>query len=169
MNELLFTVGVSGSGKSTWVTKFLQENQDYVRINYDSIRTMLLPGTYPLGNYYDRKDVLKTENMVARIAEDTAITVLRQKRKLVIDNTNLKLSYIESWINWLEIADYGFKLFDVTVEDARHRVWKRDWYGPGIVPMRGDKDLLAYIDRQAKQYETVKNLIIEKWPDKVIT
>jgi predicted kinase len=169
MNELIFTVGISGSGKSTWVTKFLQTNHEYVRINYDSIRTMLLPGIYPTGSYYDRKDVFKTENLVAKIAEDAAITALGQKRKLVIDNTNLKLAYIEKWVNSLDTQDYGFKFFDATAEEARHRVWQRDWYGPGIVPMRGDKDLLDYIDKQAKQYETIKSLIIEKWPEKVIT
>ena len=36
--KILFLVGISGSGKSTFAEEFLAKNQDYLRINRDDIR-----------------------------------------------------------------------------------------------------------------------------------
>jgi predicted kinase len=169
MNELTFTVGISGSGKSTWVTKFLKDNPDYLRINYDSIRTMLLPGIYPDEAYYKRADVQIVEKMVARTAQEIAAKAKFVRKNVVIDNTNLKLTYINQWLEDLEPSNFRFKFFDVQPGVAQFRVYSRDFRKGPQTYLSHKTTTLAYIDKQFQQYQTVKKLIEEKWPDKVIT
>lgn len=52
MKKLIILVGISGSGKSTWATEYIQKNPDTLRINRDDIRKSLV-GT--LKNYYPRR------------------------------------------------------------------------------------------------------------------
>lgn len=42
MNNVIITVGISGSGKSTWSTNFIKENPKYLRLNRDDIRKTLV-------------------------------------------------------------------------------------------------------------------------------
>ena len=48
--KVIFTKGLQASGKSTWATKFVEENQDYKRVNRDSIRHMLSNYTFDDAN-----------------------------------------------------------------------------------------------------------------------
>lgn len=164
--EILFLIGISGAGKSTFSTKFLKEHPNHVRINYDSIRTMLLPGFYPGKAYYDRKDMFKIEKLVVQIAENAAVlAVHNDKKNLLIDNTNLKLSYIENWINKIDPDDFKFKFFDLPVGQAKWRVYARD----RCSYLTSKETILTHIDKQAEQYEIIKRIILEKWPERVMT
>jgi len=46
MNKLIIMCGVIGSGKSTWVRKYLETNPDTLVISKDDIRRMLHGGAY---------------------------------------------------------------------------------------------------------------------------
>jgi predicted kinase len=39
--QIVLTIGASGSGKSTWARKFLEENPDYIYVNADTMRLAL--------------------------------------------------------------------------------------------------------------------------------
>ena len=41
MSKLILTVGIPGSGKSTWSQQYIRENPNTVRVNSDRLREML--------------------------------------------------------------------------------------------------------------------------------
>lgn len=167
--EIILTVGVSGSLKSSWATSYVKSNPEWVIVNYDSIRKMLLPGIYPGPAYYDRKDVLKIEQLVVGIGKEIAIGALNIGKKVIIDNTNLKPSYLEGWINDLEPTGFSFKLFDVAPGVAKWRVYMRDFQKQALSYLTLKETTLSYIDKQLKQYEQIKQWLLDKYPEKIIT
>lgn len=155
--SIIVLIGVSGSGKSTWSTNYIRENPNTLRINRDSIRLGLVGS---LDGYYQRKDLNEIEGCVSYIESKMFKTILDNHRNVIIDNTNLKKSYIQRWIN--ESLDYPhkiyFKLFDiVSVAECKKRVNVRD-----------NIQNTMYIDKQFDQYQSIKKYIEETYKDFII-
>jgi hypothetical protein len=98
---------------------------------------------------------------------------IRNKKSVIIDNTNLKLHTINSIMKYFSSSGYTvqFKLFDCNdINIAKQRVIDRDNY-----PMTLDKEhrytckYVDYIDKQYKQYQSIKKWILEKHPNNFIT
>lgn len=111
--KIIISVGVSASGKSTWATNFVESNPNYVKIGRDDFR-------YSLKNvgFCDNK----IETMISTLMFNTIDVCLKNKLNVIIDNTNLKLSYINEFINHYKYkVDIEFKRFDITLEEAIER------------------------------------------------
>ncbi len=75
--KLIMTKGLPGSGKSTWAKNFCNENPTYVRVNKDSLRTMIASYT------------LKSENFIVKLRDSIIRTAFTEKKNIVVDDTNL--------------------------------------------------------------------------------
>ena len=166
MKKLIILVGISGSGKSTWTTEYIQKNPDTLRINRDDIRKSLV-GT--LKNYYQNKNIKYLENTVTIISEDILKRLLTTHFSIIIDNTNLKIKDIERILELAKniLYEVEFKFIECPLPKAKLRVYTRDFLEKNCNPFRIEYDnirnleALKYIDKQYIKYEQIKNYIIK--------
>lgn len=163
MNKLIICVGISGSGKSTWSTNYIRENPNTLRINRDDIRKTLVGS---LDGYYQRKDFNVIEFTINTIENGIFSELAHNKNDVIIDNTNLKQSYINRWINLSEVYKYSiqFKLFDISLEDAQKRVGMRDF--PEFFGY--DDTKVEYIEKQFEQYKQIKKYLETNHKNQII-
>jgi predicted kinase len=83
--KIVATKGLPGSGKSTWVAKFLRDNPGSVRVNKDEIRARLHGSVYTPSN----------ELVVEAERDELVLAALRRGLDVVIDDTNLNPKHIE--------------------------------------------------------------------------
>lgn len=163
MSSIIICVGASGSGKSTWSTQFIKDNANYVRINRDDIRRVLVGD---LVSYYTREDVNSLEGIVTDISFELLDLCTFKNKNIIIDNTNLTQAYIKVWLGQFKkhsrIIDVKFKLFDCDLRQAKIRVWERDY------PAEPTDNKVDYIDKQYQQYQSIKKWILETYPDNII-
>jgi predicted kinase len=166
--QVIINVGVSGSGKSTWSTEYIKNNIGNYRINRDSIREQLV-GT--LDGYYQRKDVTYLEKLVTNMEEISFVNMLGKGASIIVDNTNLKPSYIQKWVDFVQawnedLPDFRkvavrFKLFpESNAELLKKRVNIRD------APLGWDK--LNYIDKQVSSIRSAIAYVEDNYKDQIL-
>lgn len=103
--KLTILVGVSLSGKSTWAKQYCKENPGTYIVSRDTERESLF-GTYRMGSNQE-------EEMINEICKEKTLTLLSNKKNVILDNTHLKLKYINSHINDFNyLADIEIRVFD---------------------------------------------------------
>ena len=109
----IMMVGIPGSGKTTWAKNFVKKNPDYVRINRDDLRNMLI----------DKWD-WSIEDVVKSTQAHMIKSFLEIGKNIVVDSTNLKnnsLIYqaaIDSGCDFdVEYKDF----FDISIEECIKR------------------------------------------------
>jgi predicted kinase len=131
IQQVLILTGISGSGKSTFAKAFCEENPNWLRINRDDIRKSLITGT--LNDYWKREDAYKNriETLVNEIVKTSIHHALDKGWNILIDNTHLKLTYINQLIKMVSAfrVEIRLKLMDIDVETAI----KRDKNRPDVV------------------------------------
>lgn len=111
MAKMIILAGLPGAGKSTLAKKMVKQDQTYVRVNLDDIRSML--GT---------SDFSK-EKLVEQIELISIGYAFNQKYNVIVDDTNLnpkkinKLKVIAKQYN----ADVDYKLISTDVEECIRR------------------------------------------------
>lgn len=133
--KVIINVGVSGAGKSSWTKGYIKgTNPRAVRINRDDLRRCLKTD---IVNYYNSKWLNPTEDMINHIEEYMLIQGLLKGFTVIIDNTNLKISYINKWVDMIndwnqdtpedQKVEIVFKIFeDKDPLELKRRVMKRD-------------------------------------------
>lgn len=118
--KAILTVGVSASGKTTWVEEFVSKNKGWVNINRDDIRF----DHFCNGERNWDKYKWKNEKRVSEIVNTDIETFASMKTNIIISDTNLNLKYRNILIDKLEGLGYDVELkdFPITLEEA----WKRD-------------------------------------------
>src|SRR6185437_7558955 len=76
--HVIFTRGLPGSGKSTWAREFLYYNDNYIRVNLDSIRSMF-------GAEFSKDN----ERLAVQLQDDAILASLRSGKSVIVDNTHL--------------------------------------------------------------------------------
>lgn len=106
-------IGIPASGKSTWSLNYIRNNPDWTRVSRDDFRFMLknAPVCEP-----------KIEALVSELVDNTILSSLKKGLNVIIDNTNLKASYINDFIELVKYhASVEFQIFDISVEKALDR------------------------------------------------
>lgn len=114
MQELILTVGISGSGKTHWAEKFVHDNPLYVNVNRDDCRTFAHCGMDP-DKYKSYRFSEYREDVVTQINRLYAETALSAGRSVIISDTNLNPDVREYWKGFAEEkgVSYKEKAFDV--------------------------------------------------------
>lgn len=150
MRKALILTGLSGSGKSTFARQFCAENPNYIRINRDDLRRAVLPVSLP--DYWQTwPDPAKNriENLVNDNQKVMIVNGLARGWNLLIDNTNLKLSYVNEFRKVLgeqaDAIEISYHLLDTPVDECIRRDRQRD-----------DSVGEAVIRKQAEQLNVMK-------------
>ncbi len=159
-------IGASGTGKSTWVTGFLNnpENQNYIRINRDSIRECLIPNH--IDTWYQRPDRDNLEKLVSSIEYDMIDVAYYFEKNVIIDATNIDKKRLESFLAYLKHhypeVDISIKIMQCTLETAQNRVYRRDY--PELVFDTDEEHFdysampeVEYIEKQFNKMQGVLN------------
>lgn len=110
-NNIILTIGMPTSGKSTWSKQYILENPNTIRFNRDDIRIML-SGTYDSTNS-------ENELLINKLCHNAIISAINNKRDIIIDETNLKIKYVNEFVEkYKYIANIKFKVFHITLEEA---------------------------------------------------
>ena len=113
MSKIIMTVGIPGSGKSTWAKNFCRSNIDVKRVNKDDLRNMLDDGIH----------TSKNEQMVIRLQDEIINTLIANDISVIVDNTNLKKYHWEHFRN-IALAngcEFEIKIFPISTENALER------------------------------------------------
>lgn len=105
---MIITVGLPGSGKTTWAMEYIKQNPKTINVNRDDIRFMLY-GVY----YGDPID----ENQVTKVQHSIINGAFKKNEDVIVSDTNLNRSTVRSLIGVAEkwAAGVEFKYFtDVT-------------------------------------------------------
>lgn len=145
MRKALILTGLSGSGKSTFARQFCADNPNYLRVNRDDLRRAVLPVS--LGEYWQTwPDPAKSriENVVNEVQKALIISGLAKGWNLLIDNTNLKLSYLNDIRKLLgehtEAIEIDYQLLDVPVEECIQRDrFRTDSVGEVVIRKQAEK------------------------------
>jgi predicted kinase len=113
MSKIIMTVGIPGSGKSTWAKNFCRSNIDVKRVNKDDLRNMLDDGIH----------TSKNEQMVIRLQDEIINTLIANDISVIVDNTNLKKYHWEHFRNMAIAHDCEFNImmFPISIENALER------------------------------------------------
>jgi predicted kinase len=116
--KLIITVGISGSGKSTWAHEMWESNPEkYVIISRDKIRELLFGYTEEtIDKYYAMPSISKFEKQVTGY-EDTLINdALNHGRNVIIDATHLSRKYLQRFSYWN--VETSILVFSIELETA---------------------------------------------------
>lgn len=124
--KLIVTVGISGSGKSTYAKQEFDKNpSNTIIVNRDKIRELLFGYTEnTIWKYYYRNDLAKLEKQVTHYEDVLINEGLMQGKVVIVDATHLKKSYLKRFEYWNVPIEYEY--FTVSIKDAVERINTRD-------------------------------------------
>lgn len=124
--EVIINIGVPASGKSTFTDNYIKKNPGWVKVSRDDFRYMLK------GVGFCEP---KIEKMITELQNKTIVTALANKLNVIIDNTHLKVSYINEMKNLVkEYASVKYMVFDVPLKTLLERDSAREKsVGPDVV------------------------------------
>lgn len=139
-------IGISGAGKSTYVTEKANENSNLIVISKDNIRKSLIKNYNPNKNLWDQYSFKDNEDSINSLFDIQLREAAKNKQNIVIDNTNLSKSKNERLerllknYGYVEINYINFNLTDninFYLENNQNRI--------NTIPMRAinDQYLLA--------------------------
>lgn len=121
--KAIITVGISGSGKTTFAEELCRKDKSFININRDDLR-FSLTGARHWGEYNFGKN---TEDLITNSQEWIAFCAYRKGKNIILSDTNLNPNFRKHWEGFLK--DLGFEVeikdFPVTVEEAIKRDQQR--------------------------------------------
>lgn len=116
--KVLFLKGLPASGKSTFAKDLVAKEPDtWVRVNKDSLRTMLHDGKWSRGR----------EKTVQAMQRAMAEQALADGMSVIVDDTNFAEKHETTYRQMADRhgAEFEVKFFEATVEECAERDLKR--------------------------------------------
>lgn len=88
-STMTITVGIQGSGKSTWAKREAKVRANTVRVNRDDLRAML--------GFASRSDH-ESEAYVSKLHDGIIEETLRRGKNIIVDNMNLRMRYLRELV-----------------------------------------------------------------------
>lgn len=125
MGKIIILSGISNSGKSSYAQTLLDiDSERYVIIGRDKLRELHYGYTEEtVKEYYVRSDFNYLESQITAVQGNLINFWLKRGKDVIIDNTNLKMSYIKDF-NKFEV-ETEIKYFDITLKEALTRNMSR--------------------------------------------
>lgn len=127
MSKILFLKGLPASGKSTFAKDLVSKEPDtWVRVNKDSLRTMLHDGKWSKGR----------EKTVQAMQRAMAEAALAEGQSVIVDDTNLAPKHEATYRQMAEKHGAQFEImsFDTSIEECIERDRKRsDSVGKDVI------------------------------------
>lgn len=121
MAKIILMVGISGAGKSTRA-KEIAEKTGAIIINRDKLREMFFGyNESNIHSYYTQADLYLKENQVTSFQNYLIERALVKGNDVIIDNTNLKLSYINDFARIFSKYVLEFELMECDLNIAIER------------------------------------------------
>jgi predicted kinase len=136
--EIILLCGIPAAGKSTWSLDYVTKNPNWIRLNRDDMRYMFkgVGVTVP-----------KIEKLITNTLYDAVHKALNANLNVIVDQTNLKESYINEFIDeFIYKADISFRIFDISIDKAIERDSKRERKVGEEVIRKMNKDYLRLFD-----------------------
>ena len=125
MNDkmLVITIGMSGSGKSTWAESYTRNRGNWVELNRDNVRF-----NFGKKDWTKYKFTNKNEKQVTKTIGEQALKAVECSMSIIISDTNLKAKIRQKWITFAKEHDYQVitKEFPITWEEAMQRNQQRE-------------------------------------------
>lgn len=146
MGKIIATVGISGSGKSTWAKEWVKAAPNRARNSRDEIRKVLF-GEIDMDKaveYYSPENEAKVDEVSALLMAEW----IAEDRDIVVDNTHLHPLAHKELAELAEKNGYTFelKVFNLTLEEAKANVAKR--VADGGLPVADE-----FIEAQSAKFE----------------
>lgn len=114
--RIIATVGVSGSGKSTWAhNKWKEDPLNTVIIERDKIRNLLFGyNDFDLNTYYSREDKNKLEKEITSCEKTLTYDALERGKTVILANTHINIEHLRGMKYWnvpveLKFFELGYK------------------------------------------------------------
>lgn len=121
MPKITIMVGISGSGKST-KAKQISDKTGALIVNRDKLREMLFGyNEETINNYYKLPDLYLKENQITSFQNYLIERALVKGNDVIIDNTNLKQSYINEFVKTFSKHEIEFELVECDLQEAVRR------------------------------------------------
>lgn len=116
--QIIVTVGVPASGKTTWAKNFVKENPSYIKIERDDFR-------------YGMKDISigdkQFENFISDIQYKAIHYALNNKYNVIVSDTNCNLKYLKKLLEEFKYkADITLKFFNTPIGTCYDRDENRE-------------------------------------------
>lgn len=158
--KVIFTVGLPGSGKSTWAKDYCERNKNWVRINRDDLRNMR-------GSYW----VPKQEALITEFEHSLILKSLKAGYNVIIDATNLNVdrrnNFIKELVNSTDFSlnpnNITIKSFtDIPIETCIKNDLKRtNSVGEKVIRAKYDKYLKPKVKKYTPNTELPKAIIFD--------
>ena len=104
---VIIVCGIPGSGKSTWVEKFMRKNPEYVQVSKDLIRIDMGLLSEGQKGYFP-----ELEPKIQEKERDQVRQFVELELPIIIDDTNLSCSGRQRWMEFIHKLDpdYTFRV-----------------------------------------------------------
>lgn len=111
--EIILTIGLPGSGKSTYVNNnFIEIKAGYQILCLDDMRLAV-------GDVFNRK----TENIIIAMHDIMARAFMERGLSIIVDSTNISRNVVECWCELADEYQYDMRgiFFDIPIEECMRR------------------------------------------------
>lgn len=91
---IIITMGLPGSGKSTWAREYCKTNPSFIRVNNDDIREELF------GREFNWTP--KLEKQVKAVRTERIKNAIKEGHGVIVDNTHLNHKTVATLVHWIE-------------------------------------------------------------------